>query len=103
VKGKFVVGLAFGAVVGGVVALSYSTEGRAKLRELGRHVARVEGVGPLIEQARLIGDRALAAVRARVELAREEARSTRESTRQELWSRFEIARREGHLPPAGPI
>jgi len=96
---RFLLGLAVGAVVGGAAVIALLPEPRTRLRELAARLAEIDGLGPRVEEARRLAQRALEAAQARYRLALAEARQAGEEAQRELWARLEVAKRQGRLPP----
>ena len=97
--GKQSAAFLFGIAVGVAVAYVALPGGRARVQALRTRVARIDSLEGAVAEAERFGRSLVAAVEARYEQAMLEARATREETQRDLWRRFEIAKREGRLPP----
>ena len=90
---------ALGIAVGAAAVLLVLPGPRARLARLQSRTARVDSLDDVVVEAKRFGETALAKLRARYDWALREARQAGEQTEIDLWRRFDIARREGHLPP----
>ena len=93
------VGFAVGTVVGVVLVLALLPDREARIAEIRARLGGLDAPAEYVEDARRLMARARETLAERVRAAREEARRAQEETRRELWSRFEVAKRDGHQPP----
>ena len=98
-RGRCILCLTAGMLVGGAIVIALLPEPRARLRQLAARLAQVDGLGGRAEEVARLGRQVFEAAQARYQMALELAREAGEESRRELWARLEAAKRQGRLPP----
>ena len=95
---NLVIGTAVGTVAGVAVVFALLPDRQERFAEIRARLRGIDAPAEYLEDARRLAVRAREAVAERVRLAREEARQVREATERDLWTRVEVAKRDGHVP-----